>query len=273
MMNTGIYEIVNIIDGKRYIGSAKTFAHRFARHKTSLRKEKHHSVKLQRAWNKYGEDSFEFNKLIVCEEKDLIMYEQAIIDYYSASDCGYNIAPIAGTSLGRKHTQESLNKMSASQKLRPSPSDETRKKIGDAHKDKIIPVEMREYLSKINTGKKLSEETKMKISLGGKGLKRPPFTDEHRKNLSEAIKNDKDRIERIRELGFSNKGRKHTNEHRANLSEKYKNDQKNTEMLRDLAKRNIGTKQPPEMIAKRVASTKATKARKKAEKLAAEGAA
>ena len=43
-------------------------------------------------------------------------------------------------------------------------------------------------------------------------------------------------------------------------------------MLRDLARKNIGKKQSPEVVAKRVASTQETKARRKAEKLAAEGA-
>ena len=50
-------------------------------------------------------------------------------------------------------------------------SPETRKKIGEAQK-----------------GKKLSEETKIKMSLALRGKKKPPFTEEHKRKLSEALR-------------------------------------------------------------------------------------
>jgi hypothetical protein len=62
-MNTGIYCIFNKITKKRYIGSASGkhgFRARWRNHKWRLRNGKHHSLYLQNAWNKYGEDSFEF---------------------------------------------------------------------------------------------------------------------------------------------------------------------------------------------------------------------
>jgi hypothetical protein len=63
---------------------------------------------LQSAWDKYGERSFEFKKLLVCGEENLIMYEQIMIDGYSAADRkhGYNARPIAESMLGYKHTPE-----------------------------------------------------------------------------------------------------------------------------------------------------------------------
>ena len=40
----------------------------------------------------------------------------------------------------------------------------TKQKIGDAHRGKTISIEQKEYLSKLNTGRRVSEETKIKLS-------------------------------------------------------------------------------------------------------------
>ena len=56
-----LYEIKNKINGKRYIGRTKNIKARWNRHLSELRKNKHHCLYLQRAWNKYGEDNFEFS--------------------------------------------------------------------------------------------------------------------------------------------------------------------------------------------------------------------
>ena len=51
-LNTGIYEIRNIANDKRYIGSAMSFDTRFRAHLNDLRKDKHPNRYLQFAWNK-----------------------------------------------------------------------------------------------------------------------------------------------------------------------------------------------------------------------------
>lgn len=66
---SGIYSIVNIKTGDRYIGSSKDIDRRWYVHKDTARKGKHHSRYFQRAWNKYGEDSFKF---FVIEEMEPI---------------------------------------------------------------------------------------------------------------------------------------------------------------------------------------------------------
>jgi group I intron endonuclease len=55
---TGIYKIVNIKNGKMYIGSSKNIKRRWSVHKSALKNNNHHSVYLQRAWNKYGKENF-----------------------------------------------------------------------------------------------------------------------------------------------------------------------------------------------------------------------
>jgi len=62
---TGIYKIVNIVNGKIYIGSAlniynRIFGSSSISHLKALKNNNHINKKLQNSFNKYGEDSFEF---------------------------------------------------------------------------------------------------------------------------------------------------------------------------------------------------------------------
>lgn len=107
-MTCGIYEIVHLESGKRYVGSAVNFKSRFRVHKHQLRNNTHHSKYLQRAWNKYGEASFEFRILKLCDPAFLIIEEQKEID----AGCDYNTCLIANSSLGTKASPETREKMS-----------------------------------------------------------------------------------------------------------------------------------------------------------------
>jgi predicted GIY-YIG superfamily endonuclease len=57
---SGIYKIINKTNGKYYVGSSRNIEKRWNTHKRSLRKNNHHNEYLQRAWNKYGENAFDF---------------------------------------------------------------------------------------------------------------------------------------------------------------------------------------------------------------------
>lgn len=131
-MKTGIYQIKNLVNNKIYIGSVafkKGFVGRWSSHCTKLRKNKHHSIHLQHAWNKYGEDAFVFEILEECQPEKCIKREQHYLDTVLFANCqdnrfyrlGYNICRIAGSSLGRKHSNEAKAKMSAFHKGKPSP--------------------------------------------------------------------------------------------------------------------------------------------------------
>lgn len=113
-LNTsGIYSITNTVTGKKYIGSAVNLANRETYHRWQLRKSEHHSQKLQRAWNKFGEAAFVFQPLLICAPKDLLMYEQIVLDYQGSVRDGYNVLPTAGSALGMKHSAETRARMSA----------------------------------------------------------------------------------------------------------------------------------------------------------------
>lgn len=64
-----IYKIINKVNGKYYLGSSLFFRERLTKHKSELRKGDHHNYLLQRDWNKFGEDSFEFLVIEEIEEK------------------------------------------------------------------------------------------------------------------------------------------------------------------------------------------------------------
>jgi group I intron endonuclease len=96
---SGIYEILNTVNGKRYIGSAIKIAQRWKQHKVALRRGVHHSIPLQRAWDKYGEQAFKFLPVLTCAKSMLLFYEQQLLDKVKPE---YNVSPTAGSSLGVK---------------------------------------------------------------------------------------------------------------------------------------------------------------------------
>lgn len=107
-MVSGIYQIKNQINGKRYIGSAVSIRHRWAQHLNDLCRGKHHNTHLQRAFNKYDEAIFVFEILEETKLENLIEWEQ---HYFDTLKPEYNISPTAGSSLGVRHSEETRAKM------------------------------------------------------------------------------------------------------------------------------------------------------------------
>lgn len=107
MKKSGIYQIINKINGKSYIGSSINLTWRKTKHFTELRNQKHHSIILQKAFNKYGESNFEFKILANCLSEYLIKLEQWFIDNINPE---YNVCKIAGSCLGVKRSKESIEK-------------------------------------------------------------------------------------------------------------------------------------------------------------------
>ena len=104
----GVYVLRNLETNKCYIGSTiMTFKKRMEHHLWNLRENKHKNQHLQNAWNKYGEDSFEYDILEICERKDCLKREQYYLDTILFAqdfinniskkflELGYNINPIA----------------------------------------------------------------------------------------------------------------------------------------------------------------------------------
>ena len=181
-MITGIYQITNTVNGKCYVGSAVSFRKRWKEHVRQLANGNHHSTVMQRAWNKYGESAFEFKKLLVCAQADLLWFEQRALDVLKPA---YNICKVAGSVLGYRHTEEAkaaaamraagnthrrgrkeskevCERISVGRKGKGVGrvlSEETKEKIAAAQRGRTISEERKEHLRQLNTGKKQSPET------------------------------------------------------------------------------------------------------------------
>lgn len=183
-MNSGVYEIVNLVNGKRYVGSSVHMPARWTAHQRLLRRGGHHSLKLQRAWNKYGAGAFQFNPIIVCaRSRDaLLTYEGAC---FKAFNPEYNICRDPRSRLGVPHSVEARAKISAAGMGR-------RPTLG----------------MKLGSGPKLSAALK--------GRAKPPRTVEHTARIHTPLTHAK-----ISAALMGNKiclGHKHTADSKANMS-------------------------------------------------------
>jgi group I intron endonuclease len=141
----GIYCIENLVNGKKYIGQAKDIYHRWIGHISCLGKQDYRCPALQNAWNKYGEENFQFYIIKLCEIEELDNLEIYYIKelHSHVSENGYNI--YWGGHVGNRGT--------------------------------IVSEETRIKLSKSLKGKKRSKESKENISKSKLGLKRGKNTD------------------------------------------------------------------------------------------------
>lgn len=106
---SGVYIIRNTSNGDSYVGSSFDVGKRLTTHKASLRKGNHHSIYLQRAWNKYGDVSFECELLETCSVDELINKEQKWINRLVPK---YNMSKYASSGMkGRKHSESTRNKI------------------------------------------------------------------------------------------------------------------------------------------------------------------
>lgn len=170
-IKSGIYLIRNILNGKCYVGSSKNLEWRKHRHFTQLRNGDHHCSHLQRSFLKHGEDAFVFVVVeMVADLGKLIEREQHWIDETKKNVRLYNSAMVAGSQLGIKRSEETIQKMRLAQKG---------KVIGEEARKKMSKAKLGTCFRK---GKKASDDTRKRISDSKKGT---VVSDETRKLLSQ----------------------------------------------------------------------------------------
>ncbi len=180
-----IYLIKNLLNNKIYIGSAINFYNRKKQHISALKNNKHHSIALQNAWNKYGEDNFDFEIIeVITESSSLIVREQYYLDKYKSfnSKNGYNICKIAGSTLGFKHTDETKELMRTKRtgvKTRPC-SDETKRRISETKLSLDLTDSMKKRAETLlkqdkNIFKKIGNKSSITQKINGlnKGINNP----------------------------------------------------------------------------------------------------
>lgn len=141
---SGIYRILNTLNNKFYIGSSVDIYTRWSVHKHKLFSNKHNSIKLQRAWNKYGEQHFKFEILEICEpiRDTLILLEQKYLDLKP----DYNICYFASNTFGFRHSEKTkkiLSDLRKNRKFEYHHSENSRLLISLANKNRIVSEETR----------------------------------------------------------------------------------------------------------------------------------
>jgi len=180
MLSSGVYAIVNLENGKTYIGSTINFENRWGQHKRALSCGVHDNSHLQRSWDKYGPETFEFGVLEYLDNLDeLVLAEQFWMDIYHEEGRElYNIALVAGAPmLGRKHSDETKQQMSESHKgiLKGyKHSAEFRQRMSEAKSGEGNSMYGKHHTQEskdkmgVRKGQKHSKETRCKISRGVK---------------------------------------------------------------------------------------------------------
>jgi group I intron endonuclease len=181
MTNCGIYQILNVMNGRRYLGSSQDCQRRKSEHMSRLRRGAHGNAKLQAAWNKHGEAAFQFSMVFsVFNRDDLESIEQAFLDEDKAVEIGYNLAPTAGNTAGWRASDETRRRMSDAAKRR----DNTAQQLAmvAAVRGKKRTKEFSEHLSARRKGAKATEETKVKQAASARARSR--YTEIHRLQMA-----------------------------------------------------------------------------------------
>lgn len=190
-MDSGIYQIKNLLNGKVYIGSAVNLRSRWSGHRSRLGKGRHHSRHLQSSWDKNGPEAFEFSVLEYCEAGVLLEREQLFLDSRRPE---FNICPTAGNSLGRRHSAETKQKISARKaglKLPPR-SDKYRETLSASLRGIPKPAHVMAALQEGRRNAVYTDEKREKTSNSLKkayesGLRTRIKTQDHKNKISRAF--------------------------------------------------------------------------------------
>lgn len=127
---SGIYKIVNLKNGKFYLGSSKNIKRRWYIHKSSLKHNKHHCTYLQRSWNKHGGQNFSFEvikEMPGATEPELLAEEAKLTSELKPQ---YNIGSVGGGDnlTNNPNREEIIEKIVISMKERISKMTEQERK-------------------------------------------------------------------------------------------------------------------------------------------------
>jgi len=168
LFDTGIYKLTHKDSGKVYIGQSKHLKRRLNEHKrceNSEDKKGSQSV-VRRAIKKYSFDAFDFEIILYCQEGEYMnMMETKLIQFY---DClvpkGYNVRDGGNKVFMSEEGRKRISKANSGRIV----SEETRLKLSESGKEHYLnnprSDEWNQKLSIASTGKKKSEEHILKIS-------------------------------------------------------------------------------------------------------------
>ena len=222
---SGVYQITNTANGKRYIGSSVNVWARWKCHVSCLRKNSHHNSHMQRAWNVCGEGKFVLLPLLLCERYELARYEQSCInilkpEYNKTIDVS---APMRGIKFSQEHKAK-IAKANAGKRYRLGQKNtkEQNRRISEAltgkklSEDHRINIGLSKMGNTFRLGCKATEETRDRLRLSHLGYVMP---EEQKRKMSNAQKANPNNSGRF---GMDNPGflgHRHTEESKKKMSE------------------------------------------------------
>lgn len=228
-----VYKIRNVQNNEIYIGSTLNFRKRKNTHHRNLDRNQHHSVYLQRAYNKYGKDSFVFELLEVCLREELFSKEEYWINALRPK---YNVGGVGGGDNYSKHPdKENIKKKliagltKVERKPRPKETNSNWKggktfftcpvccKEIRIAGDKVRPktcYRCRDRNGEKNPffGKTHSEETKEKLRQVAKARWSDPDYIENQRIKQTGLKRSPEHVEKVRRSRISRKHSEETKE-------------------------------------------------------------
>lgn len=240
----GIYSIHNTTNGKRYIGQSKDVMKRRVVHFSALKKGNHPNHHLQRSFNKYGKEFFEWSILEETPENMLDIRESAWIGYYQSNDSIFGYNKDSGGKSNKRRSPETCRKMSEFRKgfrytdasrrrmseSHKNPSYEVRRRMSEAHRGKTSTFLGKHHSAasriKLSNAARLqvrnpcSKETRDKIGMANKGkLLGRLLSEETKKKISESNRGRIHSEDTRRKISQSNKGKHPSDETRKKMSE------------------------------------------------------
>jgi len=210
------------------VGSTVNIERRWKEHKQRFKTGAHPARHLASAFNAYGEKAFEFVILEECDISNEALRIERETYWMRLLKPVFNVAPIAGSVLGLKRSEEVRAKMSKAQKGRPSKlkgvarSPDARAAISSGRKGmKFAPEHIANMSAALKgrasprKGVTLSDETKARISASKSGKKQDPAAVKAR---AEANRGRVRTAEQRERMSAAKRGKAFSLEHRAKLS-------------------------------------------------------
>ena len=164
-------------NNKRYIGITTQLPEkRWRSNGRGYIKNKHFYTAIQ----KYGWNNISHQVIEVDTENEMNYLEKYLIAYYQTNIPKHGYNNTYGGSTMFRLSEEARLKISKIHRGK-TVSEETRRKLSESCKGRPSPTK--------GTHWRLTEETKKKMSLAKRGKPHKPFSEEHKRKLSEAAKN------------------------------------------------------------------------------------
>lgn len=187
---SGIYCAIHRASGMCYVGSTANIGKRFGEHVREAQRGRRHSM-FYRMLREFGVGAFDFDVLERCPPSVMVAREEFYIALMDAASVrGMNTIrkpttvifgrPVSDVtrerkslaSKGRKDTPEArANRKLAQDRMSPEARARVDAARASANKERRISEAQKARLRECRLGTKLSDETRAKISAGGKGRK------------------------------------------------------------------------------------------------------